>query len=309
MAFHIIVPLDGSSQAEAVLPFLDAFAPRLDARLTLLHVAEGPDEAAENARSQELQRVITEQSERAASYLRLTEDRLRSQGYDVGHVVMQGDPSDTIVRYAREQDADLIAIATHGRSGVQRWIYGSVTEEVLALSQIPVLLVRSGGHFIVPPKSIERVLLPLDGSELAAAAMPLAKTLASRLNIPITLVRAVNIPTLAYYDNGVAPTGYGYAELLEGLEEEAREYLSGVAQSLRDDGLTVQTVTSVGYASTIIISQAKQVAGTLVVMGTHGRSGLGTLLGSVTRQVLRSDAATITVPPGATTSTRQAGVE
>jgi nucleotide-binding universal stress UspA family protein len=217
----------------------------------------------------------------------------------VDHAIESGDPAIEIVNYAQGHEANLIALSTHGRSGVQRWVYGSVAEKVLTLAREPVLLARSNGQFLVPPAAVENILVPLDGSELAEAALPLARTLASALGVPLTLLRAVYVPTYAFSGDPIVGIGADVPELLNVLLEEAQKYLERISGDMRKAGLSVQSLVEVGGAATSIINLEQRLRGCLVIMGTHGRSGVsGTLLGSVARQVLRSDSPTITVPPG-----------
>jgi nucleotide-binding universal stress UspA family protein len=132
----ILVCLDGSSFSEQVLRFVSEEATAASKKLVLLHVANTatmlpePDQvAAEKAK--------------AKTYLNKKAGVLKEMGIDTECVVIVGDPGPTIVDYAEKSDIDLIAIATHGRSGITRMIFGSVAEYVIRNSKLPILLIRS----------------------------------------------------------------------------------------------------------------------------------------------------------------------
>ncbi len=139
----ILVPLDGSKLAEAILPYVQELASRLKARVVLLtavetqyfvHPSAGaiPDEPATKA-------VMVD----AERYLRSVAEELRPVVGDVDVVVQVGDAASAIVDYAKEKGCSLIAMSTHGRSGVSRWLLGSVADKVVHWATVPVLVFRS----------------------------------------------------------------------------------------------------------------------------------------------------------------------
>lgn len=142
---QILVPLDGSELAEGAVPHAEELAKALGARVTLLSVIEpvavysqpgvvGPVVSVSMDMQDEV-RNVTE-------YLDKIADKLRHGGIDVVRVVREGDAASQICDYAHENRADLIVMSTHGRSGIQRLVYGSVAEHVLHNATVPVLLVR-----------------------------------------------------------------------------------------------------------------------------------------------------------------------
>ena len=143
---HILVTLDGSRGAEAVLPHAAALARSMRATLTIMRVVDpvvsewgerGTVGRANGASG--MQSVFTDQAEH---YLQGAASKLRTDGIIVNAVVRQGQPAKQIVDVARDIDADAIAMATRSRRGLNRLMFGSVAEEVLHRSQLPVLLVR-----------------------------------------------------------------------------------------------------------------------------------------------------------------------
>ena len=149
---RIVAALDGSELAEQVLPHVEALAERFGATLILLRVTPAPDAAfaavapvAEvPGRAAITDPVVTLDAERreADRYLTGLYDRLTAKGLRIHYQRPEGPPAELIVEHARMLDADLIALTTHGRSGLQRLVFGSVAEAVIRSAPCPVLVVR-----------------------------------------------------------------------------------------------------------------------------------------------------------------------
>jgi nucleotide-binding universal stress UspA family protein len=146
---HILVPLDGSELSEAVLPHAQTLAQKLGATLLLLRVANvsatimaatGPDTGM--VAPDLIEEVIEDQEEDAKGYLERVSQRLKDAGCQVSWEVVEGSPASAIVETARKNNCDLIALATHGRSGLVRAVLGSVADAVVRESHLPVLLIR-----------------------------------------------------------------------------------------------------------------------------------------------------------------------
>lgn len=134
---RILVPLDGSEVAEAILPHIEAMAAGHQAEVILFHVLPATGVVAD---------VAAQQRKEADEYLGGVEKGLSEKGIDVRHSVRHGaDEAAEIVDYAEVNDVDLIAMSTHGRSGISRWVFGSVASKVLRGTNKPILLIRSPG--------------------------------------------------------------------------------------------------------------------------------------------------------------------
>ena len=138
---RVLVALDGSTACEAVLRFLMEIAGPLDMTVMLLHVLEPiTPQAAEGT-------VVLDDVEarrhEAEEYLAPISAALRSQGVNTAWAIRRGRPADEILAAAQEGGADLIAMATHGRTGVGRLLFGSVAEAVLRRATVPVFMIRS----------------------------------------------------------------------------------------------------------------------------------------------------------------------
>src|SRR5579864_5951390 len=169
---NILVPLDGSPLAEAALPYATALAARTGARLTLMRAAQYAsllgDVAVEQHRSVEA----------AEEYLDRQVERLAADGYAVQAAVPFGGSTATwIIEEADVRHADLVIMATHDRVGADRWVHGSVAETVVHRSITPVMVVRGGVVEQLAKRFADKdpvLIVPLDGSELAEAALPVA---------------------------------------------------------------------------------------------------------------------------------------
>jgi nucleotide-binding universal stress UspA family protein len=139
---RVVVPLDGSSLAEAILPFILDIAGPLDLEVDLVRVVQPiPPEVIEGSRHVVLEDVPARMRE-AAEYLASAAARLDTRGIRVRTDVRRGEPVTEIVAAAKDAGADLIAMTTHGRSGLGRLLFGSVAEAVLRQADLPVFLMR-----------------------------------------------------------------------------------------------------------------------------------------------------------------------
>jgi nucleotide-binding universal stress UspA family protein len=277
MLTQILVPLDGSPLADRALPYAVALGRATGARLTLLHV------------------TATSEAEEAAAALDARAEQVRAGGVIVDarvYLIADGQVADAILRVAREDAADLIVMSTHGRSGIGRWIYGSVADRVLGLAQTPVLLVPAGCTHTWPTDRPLRVLVPLDGSALADEALHWAVALADVLKADLHLLQAVEPPTYLTTEGVMLSDP-------EPLLAEARRYLEGVAETLRRPERRVSFEAVSGWPAQEIAAVARQAGVDLIVMATHGRTGLARLvLGSVaTGTVQRATVPVLLVRP------------
>ena len=139
---RVVVPLDGSPLAESMLRFVLDIAGPLDLEVVLLRVIRVlPRPLTEGVRASVLDNAEYSSTD-ALEYLAPLAAELKRRGIRVRTQVRRGEPVEEIVDCAREVDADLIAMTTHGRSGLGRWLFGSVAEAVLREAEIPVFLMR-----------------------------------------------------------------------------------------------------------------------------------------------------------------------
>jgi len=270
---HILVPLDGSELAEVALRHAEALASKLASDVVLLHVLEDSD--AEYRRMHE-------------SYL---ENAARSvQGgnaVSVSTVLVEGHVAEQIIDYADEASISMIVMATRGRSGVRRWVMGSVADKVVRAASQPVALIRATGEEVSKP-AFGRILLPLDGSGEAESVLPYAEELALRLSSEIILVSVVP-PVSAVYAFPGETVQFPYTEAdVHLMKGNAEAYLENVKARLEAKGLRPSLKVLVGNTAEEVITAAERAHADLVAMSTHGRSGVSRwAFGSVTDKVLR----------------------
>lgn len=282
---RILVPLDGSRLAEVVLPATFELAERCGAAVTLLHVVEHhPPETVHGE-------PHLDDVDEASRYLREVADRYRQVGVPVDlhvHPNPEHDVARSIGEHADELGVDLIVLATHGSGGLRGFLFGRIAQQVLRYTRTPVLLIRPLESGAPPAFTCRLILVPLDGRRGAEVALPFAATLAASTGARLHLVRVVptvgTVPAEAGPATTFSPTAT--AALLDIEVEHAREYLNDIAAR----ALPRQNVTSEVRRGDAPVELARAVADSgadLVVMGTHGRSGLsGRLTGSVATLLL-----------------------
>jgi nucleotide-binding universal stress UspA family protein len=221
---------------------------------------------------------------RTAIYLETTARSF--QAAQVKGSVGKGKPEDVVIEKAAADKDTLIVMATHGRSGIQRWLLGSVADKVLHGSTNHMLLVRANEQGKTDGEAgLKTVVVPLDGSPLAEKSLPCVVDLAKKMKLEVVFMRAYALPP--------AVTGDEYGtyidELLRQLEVEARDYLAEKIKEVKTMGVEkASSVVNIGYGAEEIITLARKTADNFVAMCTHGRSGIKRwVLGSVTERVVR----------------------
>ncbi len=293
----MLVLLDGSELAEVVLPFAKELTASLDLEVFLLQVYGASGRELVPAHRAYIERA----AERLTSQVEDAQDRLGIEAKDrraeVHGELADGYYADEILRFAEEREIDLILMASHGRSGIRRWRMGSVADKVLRASKVPILFVHAGVTDAVPYDAwpSKSLIVPLDGSEKAEAVLPHVETLALQRSIEplgVTLVRVCDPPIApSYYSPELSGVPLNWGEFMEQemtrCKQAATEYLATTAKRLADRGVKVKSEVLVGKAADEIIDYAGKEPYSIVVMATHGRSGLSRLVyGSVAESVL-----------------------
>jgi len=289
MYHKMLVPLDGSRLSEVVFPYAKDLAARLGLDITLLHVHSSKEsetmplhQAYIEHKAQIIKRQLREWQKRIGGGL---EDRK----LQVHGELARGYPPEEIICYAEENNIDLILMATHGRSGVRRWVLGSVADKILCVSSIPIWLIRASTAESVPyDKWPQRTLLvPLDGSVLAEKVLPHVKVLAKQPGMP-----AVNV-VLLRVDEPPTTSGHYFRNIPES-REEIEQYLANVETQLKRSKIKVQSEISSGDPAEQIVSYGQENPFSIIVMSTHGHSGMSRwLYGSVATKVLEHAATPI----------------
>jgi nucleotide-binding universal stress UspA family protein len=283
--------------AETILPSVTRLAQGLDAQVTLLQaLGQWPETLVGTNHAVFAHDVLERAQASARTYLEALQVRLQQASVRADRMVVVGDAATALVEFAQRERAGLIALATHGYSGMQYWVYGSVAEKVLHLSPVPVLLLRPGQEQESLLEELRQIVVPLDGSAGAEVALPVAVALARSLKLPLALLRVVAVPPPFLQDATIGVRA-DYAALLDHLTVGAETYLAKVAAQFPGEGVNLGTAVWTGYPAEEIVAFAQQHAGSLVVMAAHGSDGGGNaLMGSVARRVLRSALPTLLVP-------------
>ena len=288
MYSKMLIPLDGSKTAEKVLPYARYLAGKLKIPIELLAVIDIAEMAthiaAEKARY--LDTMIEDGVRASTTYLRGIATTFPEA--KVTCTVEKGRAEDTIIEKGEADAGMLITMATHGRSGLNRFLLGSVAEKVLRGSANPLLLIRAADEAKGEGEAmLTSIVVPLDGSDLAESVLPMVATMAKKLDLEIVLFRAYHIPYNAY----AGDDGYmvNYDELLASVRDEANEYLEKKVAEVKKLGVAkVSAATKEGFAGDEIIALGRKTPDNLIAMCSHGRSGVRRfVLGSVTETVVR----------------------
>jgi nucleotide-binding universal stress UspA family protein len=288
----VLVPLDGSPLAEQAIPLALAIAraARSTVRLVLVHRSLPPPFYEESAKLY----VSIELAMRKAGrdYLRGLAGRLRERsGLRISAVELDGSAAQALVQYVKDIGADLVAMTSHGRSGVRGAWLGSVADQVVRSLDVPVLVTRAregAGRRSAPPK-VRDILVPLDGSALGEAALAFAAALARLLEAGLVLVQVVPPLTAGSLLPVTFAAGYD-TEAIAIQRKAAQDYLDGLAVELRRQGARVRTTIVVGgNVGDALLGLARPERIGLVAMASHGRSGVRRLLlGSVADKLIRA---------------------
>ena len=282
---RILVPLDGTRRAEEAIPFARELATAPEAQLFLLHV-----EPTSAAVMDEI--AIDNRLETIAS-------GLRASGVKAHIITEFGKAAPAIATAADLDKIDVIVLAPESRGMLEGLRRPSVTANVLARTSAPVLVVPPAASR-ESPKLLTfggaQVIVPLDGSPLAEKALPLALRLARYYDRPLLLLRV--IPPVQVIAAG--PETYPLVRDTYDVEiRDAQEYLATMRGRLeRTENVQVQTMFHQGVPAEVILALAETKPGSVLVMSTHGRTGLARLvLGSVTLAVARKAKIPLAIAP------------
>jgi nucleotide-binding universal stress UspA family protein len=283
----ILVPLDGSELAESALPYAEDLAARLGSNIVLIYACEPSDEKHHRMHELYLQKMV--EATRRGLKKHLAEDA--KEGPQVTSALVTGDPGEQIVDYADKENAGIIVMATHGRSGIRRWVLGSTAAKVARATKKPLVLIRAG---VARSRArtevlLGKLLLPLDGSKQSELAVPHVEELAAQLKAEVVLLHVVAPTYFAYSIPGETIEMPFTAEDMERFRAKSEHYLESVAEALRKRGIATSTEVAIGTAADEIIRLSDEMPVDLVVMSTHGRSGISRwAFGSVADKVIHA---------------------
>lgn len=284
----ILVTLDGSPVSEAVLPYVRLLAASLRFPVEMVSVIDLTELARSVSAGEALflDQLAADETRRRRKYLESA-----TQKFADGQItwrILKGNTESMIAEYAARNSEAMLAMATHGRSGLNRWLLGSVAEKVLRSTSNPLLLIRATTTAVSDEQAtIRSIIVPLDGSALAETVLKRVSELAKKLSAEVVLFRAYNIPT-GFYDAG-GGFDVDLDRLLTQTELEVLHYLEEKKFALKTAGVDSVTIASrQGYEADEIIRYAGNQPDRLIAICSHGRSGVRRwALGSVAETVIR----------------------
>jgi nucleotide-binding universal stress UspA family protein len=274
MINHILVPLDGSTLAECVLPHVAAIAPVTHARITLLHVLQQP----QNGGTPAVDPVEWHlQKQNAEKYLERIIHRLGEMGIlGVESVILEGSPAGMVIDFARGNNVDLIALSTHGHSGLSGWNVSAVVQKILLRSYTSILLVRAylPSATQITKVRYKRLFAGMDCSARSEFVLPFAINLAQFYKAQLILETVIEKPRIIKR----MPISQEIAELsnqfVETNQQAASHYFEQLLAQFSAKELRIKAHISVGdNAIAVLHDLAEEADADLVLLVAHGETG------------------------------------
>lgn len=276
MFTHILVPLDGSTLAECVMPHVMSLAIALDAHVTLLHVLERPRDTAPFQPIDPLKWHLKKNE--AGIYLDHIVAYLEQAGLNVEKTIQEGPAAECIINYANNNQVNLIALSTHGSSGMSMWNVSSVVQKTILRANKSTLLVRACEKVVKKPQEIRyhRLFIGLDCSARAELVLPVAIRLASRYNASLIIGTVIQKPEIV----NRLPVSEEDAGLVTQVAERnykaAAHYLSQIHAQLAQTGLGIKTRLVVSDSQIAALhNMVEEEKADMVMLVAHGHSGEG----------------------------------
>lgn len=280
-----------SETAERALPLARAVAAQLSARVMLISVIEVSSDLDDFVSTREFKEDVVRLERDLSAYL----DRIAASFEDVPveTIVRLGSPVNIVADLVDSLDRALLVIASHGRSGIRRHLVGSVAMQLIHQVACPVLVVTATSSSAAKIGPIERVLVPLDGSELAEVALSSITDLFGAGNVHLHLLRVSELGAWRAMPYATLDF-YGDDSYYQAAQEVVKTYLADVEERLQAEGQRLTVESRNGAVSEVIRTVAGEQAVDIIAMGTHGRTGINRLImGSVAERVLRDSPAPV----------------
>lgn len=270
---HILVPVDGSLMAEAALPAAAFLAEKLRARVTLMHVVErhAPDEVHGQPHLKHAQD--------AERYLKLAAKHYFSKQVTVAchvHTDLVDDVAGSIVAHADELEHDLVIMCSHGRGAALHLFLGSIAQKVIARGSRPVLITHPDPQGKPPAFSCRHILVPLDDDPEHLKALPVSKEVARACAATLHLTYVIPDLTTLSGEKAVASRMLPGTtkRALELATQDAERYFRELEEGLRKEGFEASAHVLRGNPAGMILEAANLAEIGLVVLGTHGKTGM-----------------------------------
>jgi len=273
---RLLVPLDGSELAERALPYVETLARKLNSEAILL-TACAPAESSEKP---------------FRAYLEKRVGELASLGVKASSVCIRGDAAKEILDFVERTDISLVIISTHGKTGHGVWAMGNIANKVLQRLHVPVLLIRPTElETVTEEREMRKIVVPLDGSQLAEHIIPYAKGLAKAMDSEVILLQVIEPVSTFHFE--ISPETFDWTKYekdhLAQAERKAKEYLGRNERDLRSDGVKVSSALAQGKAADSILKYADDNSVSVIALATHGFSGVAKwVYGSVASKIIMS---------------------
>ena len=280
---NILVPIDFSEFSSNVLNYAIGLAEKFHSKLILLHaVVLFEDDVNEEQRLQEYEEWVRKREKNINAHMKKNELRVNQKGISVDSVILRSiSAADAILEYLNDHSCDLIIMGTHGRTGLKHIFLGSVAEKIVRLSPIPVLSV----HRSVQDFRIENIIAPIDFSIYSKNAADYAISIAENFKAQVNFIHVI--------EKEIHPSFYAFGvesifQIDTGLQDRVIQNMQGFLEEQLNSDIKPRFMVKEGRAHREIVEYAKEEKADLIVISTHGLTGLEyLLLGSTTEKVVR----------------------
>lgn len=289
----ILVPLDGSTMAEQVYPHVAELAQAFDSELELLSVCE-PEETSPG---QVCRLYLNAETEQLRSLMKTSSVRINQK-------VLEGNPTQQMLKYAAENGIDTIMLTSHGSSGIKPWSLGGTVNKLLHAASMPLIVVRAAESAATGASSVfSRILVPLDGSEASSSVLPVIKRLAERLKMEITLIQVIEKGHKVHTVGGLNYIPHKDLDL-EAKSARVKQYLEGAAAGFAGTPAVTKTVVRLGDPAEEILKQAAEMEAGMIALASHVHSALEAwFYGSTVHKIVQSaNRSFMLVPSGGRTA-------
>jgi nucleotide-binding universal stress UspA family protein len=280
---NILVPIDFSEFSSNVLNYAIGLAEKFHSNLILLHaVVLFEDDVNEEQRLQEYEEWVRKREKNINAHMKKNELRVNQKGISVDSVILRSiSAADAILEYLNDHSCDLIIMGTHGRTGLKHIFLGSVAEKIVRLSPIPVLSV----HRSVQDFRIENIIAPIDFSIYSKNAADYAISIAENFKAQVNFIHVIEKEIHpSFYASGVE----SIFQIDTGLQDRVIQNMQGFLEEQLNSDIKPRFMVKEGRAHREIVEYAKEEKADLIVISTHGLTGLEyLLLGSTTEKVVR----------------------
>ncbi len=284
---HLLVPIDGSEASAPAVDYALRLAQGEGAELTFCNAVDITGTIAECSSpyvATDLTPILNALEDECKALVHAAQQKAKALGVTAHGFELAGPPAGAIAEAAHERGVSAIVMGSHGRHGASRLFLGSTAEGVLRRTDIPVLIV-SQAERALPADPLSRILVAIDDSDPADAALEFALSLAHPKATTIVLLHVLHLQTLHQMANAQR---YAVKDAFAEEKADARKLLSAAAERTTACGIATEVRLFEGAPVEEILKLARTERASLIVIGTHGRRGIRRLfLGSVAEEVAR----------------------